>query len=75
MEWTGFDLGSWFAKLFRSTLPIAKNILLRLPQILYPLQYMIWGLGRILKKMFHKISGPVYDPFPSDLNLNKAEKI
>jgi len=49
-EWTitgdvsGYSLGSWFPKLFRSALTLAKNILNRMPRILRPIDCMIGSL-------------------------------
>ena len=38
----------------------------RLSRIMHPLNYKIGVLGWILKRMFHKISGPARDPLASN---------
>ena len=72
---SGYGLGNLFAKLFPSALPMPKNRSQWLPQILHPLQYIIWSRGMILKKVIQRISDPVRDWLVSDWNYDKAGKV
>ena len=63
---SGYSLANWFAKLFLSPLSLAEKYIVRFAADSASLLYMTGALGMILKKVFHKISGPARDPSVSD---------
>ena len=72
---SGYGLGNWFAKLFCSASPLAKKKCIVPVAIDFASPTLNeWGSGKILGKVFHKISGPLPGPLVSNPNHVKVGK-
>ena len=57
-----FGLGSWFAKLFNSALPLTKKYIVPAAADFASSTVYDWGSGKDFKKSLRKISSPMHDP-------------
>ena len=63
---SGYGLGSWFAILFRSALPLARKYIVPAAKDFASSTLYDWSSGNNFKKVLRKILGPVSEPLANN---------